>query len=230
MFTVALIGGDGAGKTTIAKALEAKGPFPAKYIYMGPSIASREKSLPTSRLALHIKLRKLRREMREAGEPVPETISSDTLNYRPTKRGPIWLTLRLVNRIVEAVYNEILSRSYRLRGYIVLYDRFFFFNITYPLDEIKKWSYTIMMDRLEYWFFKYCFPKPNLVIFLDASPEVLYSRKGESNIESLRKTRLASLALGQMVNNFVRIDADQPYESVLEEVTNIISNFRNLKH
>ena len=50
MFSVALIGPDGAGKTTIARMLEERSPLPLKYIYMGVNIAASNFALPTSRL------------------------------------------------------------------------------------------------------------------------------------------------------------------------------------
>jgi GTPase SAR1 family protein len=51
MFTVALIGGDGAGKTTIANRLVEDLPFRVKYLYMGFSTISSNAALPTTKLA-----------------------------------------------------------------------------------------------------------------------------------------------------------------------------------
>ena len=48
-FSVALIGPDGAGKTTIARMLEERSPLPLKYIYMGENIGASNFALPTSR-------------------------------------------------------------------------------------------------------------------------------------------------------------------------------------
>ena len=50
MYTVALIGGDGAGKTTIADQLRDSFPLPLKYLYMGINIESSNVALPTSRI------------------------------------------------------------------------------------------------------------------------------------------------------------------------------------
>ncbi|MDQ4078675.1 MAG: hypothetical protein M3220_20845, partial [Chloroflexota bacterium] len=55
MFTVALIGADGAGKTTVGKRLEGALPLPAKYIYMGINLESSNLVLPTTRLILEVK-------------------------------------------------------------------------------------------------------------------------------------------------------------------------------
>ena len=52
MFTVALIGPDGSGKSTIGKRLAGALPFPMKYIYMGVNLEAGTHMLPTTRLVL----------------------------------------------------------------------------------------------------------------------------------------------------------------------------------
>ena len=54
-FTIALIGPDGAGKTTLAEKLQRNLPFPIRYLYMGVSLESSNVTLPTSRLIAHVK-------------------------------------------------------------------------------------------------------------------------------------------------------------------------------
>ena len=56
VFTVALVGPDGAGKSTIARQLVGhKLPLPVKYVYMGVNLDSSNLVLPTTRLILEIK-------------------------------------------------------------------------------------------------------------------------------------------------------------------------------
>jgi thymidylate kinase len=71
----------------------------------------------------------------------------------------------------------------------------------------------------------YFLPKPNLVIFLDAPAEVLYQRKRESSLKHLRTRREATLKQGENIDNFVRIDASQPLETVMEEVISQINAY-----
>ena len=61
MFAVAVIGADGAGKTTVTKRLLETLPVRMKYLYMGWNPESSNFALPTSRLMLHLKLRELYR-------------------------------------------------------------------------------------------------------------------------------------------------------------------------
>ena len=55
MFTVALIGPDGAGKSTIGRKLQEISPLPMKYVYMGVNLESSNLVLLTTRLLLEIK-------------------------------------------------------------------------------------------------------------------------------------------------------------------------------
>ncbi|MGH3091699.1 MAG: hypothetical protein ACRDOG_05135, partial [Gaiellaceae bacterium] len=54
-FTVALIGPDGAGKTTVARRLEGSLEGPVKYLYMGVNPDASNHLLPTTRLAHALK-------------------------------------------------------------------------------------------------------------------------------------------------------------------------------
>lgn len=61
-------------------------------------------------------------------------------------------------------------------------------------------------------------PQPDHVIFLDASPEVLLSRKTEVGIEALAASRKRYLALAGQNSRITIIDASQPLEKVIADV------------
>ncbi|NIW25379.1 MAG: hypothetical protein GWN29_12880, partial [Gammaproteobacteria bacterium] len=123
MFTVALIGPDGVGKTTIARQLEKDFPLPIKYMYMGDNVEACNHMLPTTRWW---KKRKLRREG-------PESMRVPPTHIRKAKqRGVLRASLRalrktvgLFNRILEESYREWISHSLARKGFIVLFDRHF---------------------------------------------------------------------------------------------------------
>lgn len=232
MFTVALIGGDGAGKTTVAKDLIEILPWKVKYLYMGPSTISGNFALPTTKLARLMKLKIDKKTTdKKNGRAEPGEPTSNDLHYGKKKRNLFWIYARFLNRMLEAYWRQLLSLSYRLRGNVVLYDRHLLFDAA-PKNPSKVKLNNRLLVRIEYWILLYFFPKPDLTIFLDASPEVLYSRKGEASIKHLNSRREATLKLGKRIKNFVRVDASQSYEQVFEETRLHIIDYyesRNLK-
>jgi thymidylate kinase len=229
MSTIAIIGGDGAGKTTIINSLLQSPPLPLKYLYMGLSTQSSNRALPTSRLVLFLKQRFYRNKVQKSDAARSDHIPSRYNEYSLVKRGPIWSTARLINRLAEAYYRQLVSVSYQLRGYVVLYDRYFLFDAApYVVNsQVQKQS---PLDRLYYLILSQLYPKPTLSIFLNAPGEVLYARKKEATPEYLNRQRGAYLEQGKKMENFVQVDATQPLDKVLEEVTQQIKEFYESKY
>jgi len=223
-FTVALIGADGSGKTTVAKKLVEIFPAPMKYLYMGPNIESSNYKLPTSRLVLALKLRTYKKKAERLGIDDPSFVSTYHQEHRRDKRGGLGAMVRLLNRLAEEWYRQIISWRLQRRGYIVVYDRHFLFDVApRAIDnqvQKQRWS-----DFLHYWILSHLYPKPDLVIFLDAAPEKLLERKQETSLDYLRGRRGAFLVQGQKTNHFVRIDAMQPLDQVLAQVTEYVLCF-----
>lgn len=67
-------------------------------------------------------------------------------------------------------------------------------------------------------------PQPDMVIFLDAEPEVLLSRKREVSGEALAAARGKYLDLCASHPRFKIIDASQPLENVIEEAVGILNS------
>jgi thymidylate kinase len=61
-------------------------------------------------------------------------------------------------------------------------------------------------------------PRPDLVIYLDAPPQILLARKGEGTIEALEQRRAEYRAVAPLVRRFVEVDASQPLDAVVREV------------
>ena len=216
MFSVALIGPDGAGKTTLTALLRQSSRVPIKCLYMGINIEASNHALPTSRLVEYFKRR---RSAKSGVVRCDDDLHSDVGNKKRGPGGWLWAICRLLNRFLEEWYRQLLSWGYQLRGYAVVYDRHFLYDFT--LDGIDGEKQPVD-KRLHRWFLENCYPRPHLTIYLDAPAEVLFARKGEKTVEELERRRQAFLQLSHKVKNFVRIDATRPFDVVYAEISSLI--------
>lgn len=215
MFTVALIGPDGAGKTTIGKQIESSLELPVKYLYMGVNTSASNFALPTTRAIAAVK--------KLSGAPDPRFPSVEPSEKPAKKRGPLYRALRSVkgtlgmtNRIVEEWYRQFIASYYRLRGKVVLYDRHFLYDFYHP-DAAPKRPMS-PLRRFHLWMLLNVYPRPELVICLDAPAEVMFARKGEFSIPELDQRRRNYLRMGSLAKKFVVVDATQPLSEVTRQV------------
>jgi thymidylate kinase len=226
-FTVALIGPDGAGKSTIGRKLEHQLPLPVKYVYMGVNLDSSNLVLPTTRLILEIK-RALGGRPNMAGPPDPTRIKSRPKNIVKRVAAELKTSLRLVNLMAEEWFRQTLVWYYTFRGYIVLFDRHFFSDY-YAYEIANNHSERPLANRIHGLMLKHLYPKPDLVICLDAPAEVLFARKGEGTLEFLEHRRQEYLQLQAVVPHFATVDATQPEEEVTRKVAALIGDFYRTK-
>ncbi len=223
MFTVALIGPDGAGKTTICRAIEQSGHRSIKYLYMGVNAGSSNRMLPTTRLAAAIK-----RGQGDArswqGPPAPGQPKSAPKSILKRRVSEIRSMLRLANRLVEEFYRLSLTWFYMWQGNIVLYDRHFFFDY-YAYDIAPGHPDRPLSRRIHGYFLQHIYPKPDLVIYLDAPAAVLFARKGEGTLEELERRRQEYLQMRSQVKHYAVVDATQPIAQVTREVETLIETF-----
>jgi thymidylate kinase len=66
------------------------------------------------------------------------------------------------------------------------------------------------------------YPRPDLVICLDAPAEVLFARKSEGSVEILARRRQELLRLRSVVPDFTVVDATQPVEQVIAQTAEAI--------
>jgi len=217
MTTVALIGADGAGKTTVARRLPGLLPVPVRYLYMGVSAESSNVMLPTTRIARRLK--------RALGAP-PDTAGPPS--HAPRKRSrsfarrrvaDVRAALRLGNRFAEEWYRQWHASRWERAGAVVVFDRHFF--VDYHAYDVagddRSWSQRLhgaVLGRL--------YPRPDLVVYLDAPGEVLLARKGEGSVEALEARRDEYRAVAPLVPAFVEVDATQPVEAVASQVADAI--------
>ncbi len=176
MVTVALIGPDGAGKSTVADQVMASLPFPARRIYMGVHLEASSTMLPTTRLAMAVKHARGGGDMSAwAGAP----------DATPKHRGPVANVragLRMANWIAEEWYRQAVAAIEQRRGRVVVFDRHFFCDY-YATDIAPRTGRRPMLRRIHGYNLRRLYPRPDLVILLDAPAEVFFARKGEGTLE-----------------------------------------------
>ena len=205
MVTVAVVGLDGAGKTTITHRLVDELPFETAYLYMGMNPASSNVALPTTRL-VHA------HRHRESHETARHDVST-----RRKQRGTVWSMLRLVNRVAEEVVRHLIARLHHLRGRVVVTDRDFFIDYAAAAKQpIGR------LDRIHLWFLRSVLPKPDLVVWLDAAPAVLYARKPEVPVSYLTRRRDRIAALRPVFRRFEVVDAEHSEDEVYRTVERLV--------
>ena len=209
-FTVALIGCDGAGKTSVARSLERRAELRVRYLYMGVGLDSRQHQLPTTRLANAIK---------RGRETSAQNTAAPPFGLGRRVRRGARAALRLSNRMAEEWYRQLLANRHLRRGRIVVFDRHFTADyhaadILAPQRTLFRRLHGLMLMRL--------YPTPDLVIFLDAPGEVLFARKHEGSVASLERRRAEYRRFISTPDSVATVDATQPLDGVIGEVVELI--------
>src|SRR4030067_747769 len=210
MFSVALVGPDGAGKTTLCQRLEESFPIPVKYIYRGVSADASNVMLPTTRLLRGLK-RKLGVKTEQAGPPDPNRAKSPPQGVLKRFTSTLKSSLRLINQLSEEWYRQFMAWNYQRRGTIVVFDRHFFTDY-YAYDILAGVTPKSLAQRIHGFMLTRLYPKPDLVVHLDAPAAVLYDRKSEGALEALERRRPEYFKLKDSFDHFVTIDARQSAE------------------
>jgi thymidylate kinase len=211
MVTIALVGPDGAGKTSIARRLEAEFDGRAKYLYMGNNAASSNISLPTTRAVNRAKVRQAQRSTSMTRAEAETSLHG--LEHRRRVRGLPWRLARLANRIVEASVRQVLASLYSARGSVVIFDRHPRFEFGQPDKPSKQAT-----ENIHRWFLWSVLPEPDLVFLLDAPAEELYARKQEVPVEFLEKARRRYKAICATCENTIEIDVQRSLDDVVSEI------------
>jgi thymidylate kinase len=184
---VAVLGPDGAGKTTLVSALPGALGGDALVVYMGVNRDSQTHALPTMRWA--------RRRVAPGARP------------RPPAR-----LRRIVTRVhllLDQAYRVGVGMRARRRGRTVIFDRYLY---DAEVDAVVEGR-----DRRVLRWIRRRFPAPDLVVVLDAPGQVLLARKGEHDVERLDRLRRAYADIAADVPAVAVIDVRQDAAAVLSE-------------
>ena len=221
MVTVAIVGPDGAGKSTVVRQVVRGLPFPARSVYMGVNLEASRTMLPTTRLALAVKrARGGRADMTGRTGHGP----GDPGRRRRGRLASVRMTLRMTNWIAEEWYRQAIAALHERRGRVVVFDRHFFCDY-YAHDVAAPPAGRPLASRLHGANLRRLYPRPDLVVVLDAPAEVLHARKGEGTVESIEARRQEYLAQADQFRAFAVVDARRPTDEVVDEVRDRIVAF-----
>lgn len=218
MTTIAIIGPDGAGKTTIARRLAADPTTKVAYLYLGVNPEASNHMLPTTRLVAM--LRRGRSTADEHGPPpdVSEVLRSGG-RARPLKE--LKSTLRVLNQIADEWYRQAIAWVQQRRGYVVVFDRHYLAD--YASHDASGTRGLPFHRRLHGFVLRHLHPGPDEIVMLDAPAEVLLARKGEGTVEALERRRRDYLALRSTVSRFHVVDASNELDVVYADVARIVA-------
>jgi thymidylate kinase len=159
-----------------------------------------------------------------AGPPDPTRVKSLPKNRLKRLAKVAKTSLRLANLMAKEWYRQRIVQKYLDDGYIVISDRHFFCDY-YAHDiavdrsqlPLARRAHGAMLDRY--------YPRPDLLICLDAPGDVLFARKGEGSPAMLESRRQEYLRLRGTVPHYVLVDATQSLEAVTQETAGIILDF-----
>ena len=130
--------------------------------------------------------------------------------------------------MTEEWLRQLVALSHSLRGRIVIFDRHFF--LDYYHADVEGRGRRGLAQRVHGWMLTHVYPKPDLVIMLDAPAEVLHARKPEATVAWLEKRRRQYLELAPLVPEFVIVDVDRSLDAAMADVAEAIRRAWKAKH
>lgn len=218
--SVAIIGPDGAGKSTLVARLQASPRLFTQVVYMGGNAASANHVLPTTRWLTNRWLA----QQDQAHTPGEARTVERKARTRPNLAGQLLgglkQVVKLAHEVLEYSYRFIVARSARRQGAVVLYDRYVYDPLIDAMADNPS-----RFEQFRARLFKTIFPRPDLLIVLEAPGRLLFERKGEHSPERLDRVRAACRQIAAGFRHVEYIDATLPSDVVAERALAFI-----LKH
>ena len=197
--TVAVVGPDGAGKSTLVAALHAVPELETLPIYMGVDRRKATHSLPTTRWLV--------RRLRHANHGRDGSRTTRTTAGRMRRRARDLVALP--HELMEFGFRYLVGWWARRDGRIVIFDRYIYDPlIDARVDGRGGW------ERFRGRVFATLFPAPDLIIVLEAPGSVLYARKGEHGEKRLDLVRRETARMASRARRAVFLDASEPIADV----------------
>ncbi|WP_027358830.1 hypothetical protein [Desulforegula conservatrix] len=189
---VVIMGPDGSGKSTVINAVRKD---------LEPAFRNKD--------YFHLKPDVFKRSKGNAG-PV--------LNpHNEPPRTPLMSYLKLLYFLTDYVFGYFIKIKPRLiRSSFVVFDRYYHDLLVDP----KRYRFASSMKIAK--FVGSLIPKPDLWIFLNASPEEIQKRKQEVPFEESQRACKEYLKLASTLKNSLIIDASQPADKVINDVNKAI--------
>lgn len=223
MFVVALVGADGAGKTTVARrAVEVlwTGGQPAVYLHMGENP---DAGPLHSRVARVVWWTRRRRGIRPFGGPPPVEDEPPPSSVIARLRGKASGLGQLAVMVGEERARQRAARHWMERGSVVVCDRDFFAD---NYARVVSGTDRSFGQRLHAVVLTRWYRRPELMVVLDAPAALLLRRQGEGTIETLSSRRQEFLDLATANPTVQVVDADRDLDEVTAEVVGIIRAHR----
>jgi hypothetical protein len=189
-------------------------------IYMGVNLEASSVMLPTTRLLLAAKRARGGRPDLVASRR--RDVEDDDRTARAGRRSALRSSARMAVWMTEEWFRQLLALGQGLRGRIVVFDRHFF--LDYYHADVDSAGRRGPAQRLHGWMLRWIYPRPDLVIMLDAPAEVLHARKPEATVAWLERRRQQYLELAPLVPQFVVVDVDRPLDAAVSEVVTAIES------
>ena len=214
--SVALIGPDGVGKSTVTRAL-ATTLANVRYLYMGVNLETSRLMLPTTRLILIAK-------QRAGGRP--DLVGWPSPGSDGQQSQAMWRAwIRIGNLILEEWFRATVSWYHRARGRIVLMDRHFLADY-WKHDMDPTDTSRTLISKIHGGLLRRLYPRPDLVILLDLDPHESFRRKPEGNLADRIARHREYRDLDKLFPRLVRIDASMPVQDVIDACADAIEDAR----
>jgi thymidylate kinase len=129
--------------------------------------------------------------------------------------------VRTANRVAEEWYRQLVAWYHVGRGRVVLFDRHFYTDY-YAHDIADDGAERSLSQRVHGYLLQHVYPRPGMVVLLDAPPEVLWARKAEGTFEALVRRREEYLRMRDAVPGMQVVDATLPMDQVVSRITALI--------